>query len=187
MAENKVQFNLYNVHYAVITPDNDGAPVFGTPVHVPGAVTLTLDPVGSMDPFYADGVIYYMSQSNNGYTGSLEMARVPEQMLIDVWGFAQDATSKILTESANVETKEVALMFQIDGDQDDECFTLYRCMLSRPNAGSTTNTDTKTPQTRSMDLTAAPIVAGTKAGQIMAKSGAETPAATKTAWFSAVA
>lgn len=186
MAENKVQFNLKNVHYAILTPDAQGAPTYGTPVAVPGAVTLTLDPNGSMEPFYADGIIYYMSAVNNGYTGSLEMARFPDQMRMDVWGMTQDATSKVLHENVNVEPKEFALLYQIDGDQDEELFCLYRCTGTRPGIGSTTNTDTKTPQTQTSDITAAPIVGGTLAGRILSRTTSETPAATKEAWFDAV-
>ena len=37
MAENKVQFNLKNVHYAALTVE-DGVPSWATPVHVPGTV-----------------------------------------------------------------------------------------------------------------------------------------------------
>ena len=65
--ENKVQFNLKNVHYAILTPGD--IPAWSTPVKVPGAVTLTLDPSGDVTPFYADGVIFYNSVANNGYTG----------------------------------------------------------------------------------------------------------------------
>ena len=49
MPENKVQFNLKNVHYAVETETiNDGVASYsyGTPVAVPGAVTLTMAPEG---------------------------------------------------------------------------------------------------------------------------------------------
>ena len=80
MAENKVQFNLKNVHYAVLTVE-DGVPSWATPVHVPGAVTLTLDPQGEVKPFHADGIVYYQTVSNNGYAGDLEMARFPDRMM----------------------------------------------------------------------------------------------------------
>ena len=183
--ENKVQFNLLNVHYAKLTPDTDGAPTYGTPVHVPGAVTLTLDPAGSMEPFYADGIVYYMGAVNSGYTGSLEMARFPDQMKQDIWGFTLD-NNNVLHESANVEAAEFALLYQIDGDQDNELFCLYRCMGTKPGIGSTTNTDTKTPQTQSIDLTVAPIMAGTMAGRVVSKTTANTSSATKAAWFNAV-
>ena len=179
--ENKVQFNLKNVHYAVVT-ETSGAASWATPVAVPGAVTLTLDPAGDVTPFYADGIIYYKSISNQGYSGSLEMARFPDQMLKDVWGFTEGTTSKVLTENANVEPKDFALLYQIDGDEDNQYYVLYSCAGARPGIGSTTNTASKEPQTQSSEITASAMADG----RVMARTTAATPAETKTGWFAAV-
>ena len=180
MAENKVQFNLRNVHYAVLT--NGATPSWDTPVAVPGAVTLTLDPSGDVTPFYADGVTYYQAIANNGYSGSLEMARFPDAMLKDVWGFTEGANSKVLTEDATTEPKPFALMYQIDGDADEQLYVLYNCSAQRPGVGSTTNTDTKEPQTQTATLSAAPLASG----KVLARTTAETPTDTKTGWFTSV-
>ncbi len=57
--KNKVKFNICNVHYALLTLGTDGAVSFGTPVAMPGAVSLSLDPNGEPSNFYADGYAYY--------------------------------------------------------------------------------------------------------------------------------
>ena len=62
--ENKVQFNIKNVHYAVMTADGE-TPTWENPVPVPGAVNLSLEASGEITPFYADGVVYYKSSSNS--------------------------------------------------------------------------------------------------------------------------
>ena len=51
MPENKVQFNLKNVHYAVLTETITEEAVtysWATPVHVPGAVNLSLEAQGEI-------------------------------------------------------------------------------------------------------------------------------------------
>ena len=68
---NKVRFGLSDVAIAPITAEG-----YGAPVPVPGAVSLTTDPDGSSEKFYADNGAYYVVVTNNGYTGELNMALV---------------------------------------------------------------------------------------------------------------
>lgn len=179
--KNKVQFNLKNVHYSILS-FTDGKPAWATPVAVPGAVTLTLNPQGSVSPFYADGVVYYQAIANNGYSGDLEMARYPDQMLTDVWGFEFNDTDKVLVENANVEPKAFALLYQIDGDVNEDLYCLYNCSGTRPGIGGTTNTESKTPQTRSSTISAVPLIDGS----VLARTSSETPAEVKQNWFKSV-
>ena len=51
-------FGLKNCHYALVTIDEDGKVTFGTPVSMPGSVSLSLDAEGDNDPFYADDSVY---------------------------------------------------------------------------------------------------------------------------------
>ena len=183
--ENKVQFNLKNVHYAVLTETKVGGTSnysWGTPVAVPGAVNLNLEQQGEITKFYADGIVYYQSPVNNGYEGDLEMARIVDKMLQDVWGMTLGTTSKVLTENANTEAKAFALLFQIDGDADEDCYVLYNCTGTRPGIAAKTKEDTKEPQTQSSTISAAPL----GNGNVMARTTSETPEVTKNSWFSQV-
>lgn len=177
MAENKVQFNLLNVHYATINDDGS----YSAPVHVPGAVNLSLDAQGEITPFYADGIVYYQTVANNGYSGSLEMARLTDVMKSDIWGMTTDANG-VMTENSTVEPKSFALLFQIDGDAESEYYCLYNCSASRPSIASSTNTETKEPVTQTMELSAVPKATG----EVFARTTATTEAATKESWFNAV-
>lgn len=181
MDKNKVQFNLKNVHYAKMTV-TEGTVSFDTPVHVPGAVTLTLDPQGSVEPFYADGIVYYQAVANNGYSGDLEMARFPDQMLIDIWAFELDETDKVLTENANEEPSAFALLYQIDGDINEDYYCMYNCTGTRPGIGGTTSTGTKTPQTRKSTISAVSL----SDGKVLARTTSDTPSAVKNNWFKKV-
>lgn len=182
---NKVQFNLKKVHYAVLTETLTASGItysWGTPVAVPGAVNLSLEAQGDMNPFYADGIVYYLSVANNGYEGDLEMAKIPDAMLKDIWGLTLGSTSKVLTENAKVEPKQFALLFQIDGDADSECYCLYNCRATRPAISSQTNEDSKEPRTATINLSAIPL----ESGDVFARTTSETPTATKSAWFTSV-
>lgn len=188
---NKVQFGLKNVHYALLTESDSSAPSFGTPVAVKGAVNLELSQEGAESVFYADNQAYYRISSDNGYTGSVEMAKIPDAMLKDVWGFGYDSTNKVLFEDANAEAKPFALLFQIDGDQNDDYYVFYRCYAGRPNIGSTTTTEAgKEPQTQTFDIVCYPLIdnssSGTLNGKVYAKTDENTTTTVKSGWFTTV-
>lgn len=54
------------MHYALITVDDDERHL-GTPVAMPGAVSLSLEPNGEPSNFYADGYAYYTISNNMGW------------------------------------------------------------------------------------------------------------------------
>ena len=124
--KNKVKFNICNVHYALITVSEEGEVTFGTPVAMPGAVSLSLEPNGEPSNFYADGYAYYTISNNMGYEGDLELAMVPESFRTDVLKESLD-TNQVLVENANVETANFALLFEFDGDVKKIHHVLYNC------------------------------------------------------------
>lgn len=177
----KVQFNLKNVHYAPLELNGD-VPSWGTPVPVPGAVNLNLEPQGEVTPFYADGIVYYQSVGNNGYNGDLEIARFPDQMLIDIWGYKKVEGDNVLIENSNVEAKPFALLYQIDGDATESLFCMYNCTGTRPGISSTTNTDVKEPQTQTSTISAVSL----PSGDIFARTTHETPDQIVKNWYQKV-
>ena len=154
--KNKVKFNICNVYYALITVDDDGDVTFGTPVAMPGAVSLSLEPNGEPSNFYADGYAYYTISNNMGYEGDLELTMVPESFRTDVLKESLDDNS-VLVESANVETANFALLFEFDGDVKKIRHVLYNCSAARPNIESATNEEEIEVQTETLAITAAPL------------------------------
>ena len=177
--QEKVQFNLKNVHYAIY---DDTTGQWDAPVAVPGAVALSLEKEGDMEKFYADGIAYYVSNSNQGYSGDLEMAKFPDQMLIDVWGYELGSTSKVLTEHADAEPKVFALLFQVDTDKKAELNVMYACTGTRPGKGGQTNEDTKTPRTQTSNITAVPM----SSGLVCCRTTQDTPDNVRSNWFNQV-
>ncbi len=178
---NKVKFNICNVHYALLTLGTDGAVSFGTPVAMPGAVSLSLDPNGEPSNFYADGYAYYTVSNNMGYEGDLELAMVPESFRTDVLKEALDE-NKVLLENANAETENFALLFEFDGDVRKIRHVLYNCSAARPTIESQTNEDEIEVQTETLSLTAAPLASG----YVKAKTGDSTTEEVYQNWYKSV-
>ena len=186
MAENKIKFGLKNVYYSILTYDTSGNPVFATPVAFPGAVSLTMDPQGDRTPFYADDVEYWVGNVNNGYSGSLEIARTIDSFRKSVLGEIVD-NKGVLLEDKNAAVVHFALLFQFDGDEKETKHVLYNCTAGRPGTGSQTKGETIEPQTESIDISAASIrVAAISKDVVKASTTEGTDTTTYNGWFSAV-
>lgn len=185
---NKVHFGLKEVHYATITYSSSGVPSWGTVKAVPGAVNLTLSKNSSDTDFYADDIKYYHIATNNGYTGTLEMADFPVQMRQDLWNQTVSTTSKMLIEDVDAQPVEFALLFEIDGDQSPERYCFYRCVASRPDVASSTKAESTEVQTQSCDITVMPVIYSGNAanGRVYYRTTADTPSQTYNSFYSSV-
>lgn len=187
---NKVHFGLKNVHYALITYSTTGVPSWGTPKTIPGAVNLTLSKETGSTDFYADDVKYYHLASNNGYTGTLEVADFSAAIRKDLWNQTISSTGKLLIEDVDAQPAEFALMFEIDGDQSPDRYCFYRCVADRPEVAGSTKADSVEVKTQSADLTIMPVLDPTAAsvinGKVYYRTTEDTPTATYTSFFSTV-
>lgn len=179
--ENKVKFNLKNVHYAKLNIDSEGVVTYEKPVAIPGGVELSLDAKGDTEEFYADGMVYYTSTANNGYEGDLEIALVPLSFETDILKNSLD-DNKVSVENSNTESAEFALLFEFDGDVKSVRHVLYRCKATRPSVASKTNEDKKEVQTEKLSLKASPL----SNGNVKTKTTAATPDETYNKWYEAV-
>lgn len=177
----KIKYGISNCYYAKITAvAADGTPTYAAPKALPGAVSLTLSPEGETSPFYADNIIYYSSSSNNGYTGSLELALVPDDFLKDIFGDTL-STNGILAEDASATPSEFALLAQFENDVNDHRIVLYRCTAQRPDVGSSTKEASIEPVTETMNLTVMPRI-----NDHLVKGKADSSASAYASWFTTV-
>lgn len=156
MANNKVKYGLQNVYYAVATINDDGSATYGEPVRWPGAVNLSLDAEGDTTKFYADNIVYWVGQSNAGYSGDFESALIPDSFRKDVLGEVEDG-SGVLYEATDALTIPFALMFQFEGDQKATRHVFYNCTATRPSTSGATTEESIEPQTETISLTAASV------------------------------
>ena len=178
---NKVKYNIWNAHYAVITKAEDGTVTFATPVAIPGAVSISLDPKGEPESFYADGVEYYVINNNQGYDGDLEVALIPESFRQDVLLETADA-NQVLVENSNSQTGSFALLFEFDGDVRKIRHVMYNCSASRPSISAKTNEEGKEVQTETLTIKSRPLANGL----VKAKTGDSTTEAVYTDWYKSV-
>lgn len=181
MAKNKVKFNICNVHYAKQTIDEDGTVSFDTPIAMPGAVSLSMDPNGEPSVFYADGCAYYTISNNQGYEGDLELAMVPDSFRTDILNETLDE-KKVLVENAEAEGSRFALLFEFDGDIKKIRHVLYNCTAARPTIESSTKEEEIEVKTEMLSLTATPLANG----YVKARTSDATDEATYKGWYDKV-
>ena len=176
MSKNKVKFGLSNCYMAPITAvSSSNVYTYGTPIAVPGAVNLSLDPAGDTDDFYADNVIYFSSTANQGYEGDLEIAMIPDAIRTSILGETVDSNGAYVETSAD-KAVGFAFGFQINGDTENRKFWYYNCSVTRPTTSSGTIEATITPNTDTLTIKAMPRLGDNKVRVFMEKTDDNTTA-----------
>lgn len=182
---NKIKYGIRNVYYAVATIAANGTATYDTPVALPGAVSISLDPQGDTSPFYADNIVYYTSIANNGYEGDLELAKIPDSFLIDVLGYEEDKND-VMFENAGAPVVHFALIFEFAGDKHSKRHLLYNCTAARPSVSGSTKEDTIEPQTETLTITATTVYNAGYDMDVVKASVTPAETAQYAAWTSAV-
>lgn len=178
---NKVKYNLKNVYAAKLKKDSSGFS-YDEPKPIPGAVSISLDAEGESSPFYADGIVYFRSTANNGYSGDLEMALIPEWFRTEILKEKLDKNGVLVEKATTGEAEKFALLFEFDGDVKAIRHVLYNCSASRPSIASETKEDTIEPGTETLSLTADPR----EDGLVKSRSGDTTSDETYANWYKSV-
>lgn len=181
--ENKVHYDLTNVHVAPLTMDlEEGTVTFGTPKRLLGAISMDLSAQGESVKLRADGMDYYVTESNNGYAGDLNIAMVPDWFRQEYMGDTLSEKDKVLVENAQATAKPFALLYEFLGDVSHRRHCLYNTTAARPNIKGENKDNQKDPDTEALSLTARPL----PDGKVKASTTADTPASVYENWNKAV-
>lgn len=148
---NKVIFGLEKVHVGLYTESN-GTVTLGTPMHIEGAVNMSLEPDSEETIFWADNVKYYVTYSDNGLTGTLEMALFPDEFkttFLNYVALANDGIGQV----KGVQNKKVYIAFESGGDAEKRRGILYNVSLGHITREYATTEGTNEPKTASLPIT----------------------------------
>lgn len=159
MAEkNKVKYGLSNVHYAMVkSEDETGKLTYDKPQPWPGAVSVAFEAQGETTKFRADNVDYFVSTQNNGYSGDLESAMIPDALLKEALGEKAD-TNGATYEYSDAKQKAFALMFEFEGDVNKIRHCMFNCKCDRPNIEGETTDKGNEPKTEKTTITVSPRI-----------------------------
>lgn len=179
---NKVRFGLEKLYVASVTV-NDGVITYGTPVHFPGAVSITEENRGDEAEFWADNMAYFLYRSSTGKDVTLTVAEVPEFFKTGYLGYAEDENG-VLVEKAGADRPYFALLYEFDGDEHATKHCLYYCKAALSSLEGETIGDNGTePQTTELSITALPRPADRN---VKISTGENTDSEVFEGWYSAV-
>ena len=120
--------------------------------------------------------------TNNGYSGDLEIALIPEWFRTEILQEMLDSNGVLVEKSDNAASVKFALLFEFDGDVHAIRHVMYNCTASRPSIKSETKEDKIEPGTETLSLTAYPR----EDGLVKSRTGDGTSADTYQNWYKTV-
>lgn len=149
---NKVEFGLSQLHICTYTVAADNTVTLGTPYHQKGAVSLSVDAETDSNDFYADNVKYWSGFSDNGFSGSIEVAKFDTDFKTQFLGY-QTLTDGGVAAIKGATKPNVAVMFEVAGDVENRRCIMYNCALGAITREYSTIEESKEPVTESLDIT----------------------------------
>lgn len=191
MSQSKpLTYGINKCYYAVKTVSGSTVS-YGTPKRLIGARQLSINAEGTNEKFYADNGVYFITDTNSGKSGSLEVVGLNDTSLADLFGYVTDANGIVL-EDADAKSANVALLFECENDGDYPTrFSMFDVKFTRPTEEHNTKEDSATPDTVTMDYEAAPCELPWGTGATKRFVGGHIDRTTETAttydgWYTAV-
>lgn len=147
----QVQFGLKNFHYAIWDEVNKTA---GAWKHIPGSTQLTTSAQTSQNVFHADNKAFYIINSDEGETGSIQNAYFTDEFYMDVFGAFKDPVTKHIVFPMDVQPKTCIIGYEVDGSHQKQRGMRFGVKFSRPNEEHNTTADTTDPDVTTLEYTA---------------------------------
>jgi phi13 family phage major tail protein len=149
--DRKYRYGLKNTKYAIWNP---GTSSYGELKELPGAVSLTLSAEGGDgSDFYADdGIWATFPGTNGGYSGTLELANIPDQARVDLLCEIVDSASGVQFETTDAEPPEFALITEAQTNIGPIGTVLYSVKATRPEFNANTKGENVDVDTETLTL-----------------------------------
>ena len=151
---NRVEFGISQLHIGTYTVGTGGTVTLGTPYHQIGAVNLSLEPESESNDFYADNIRFWSGFSDNGFSGSIEVAKFDTDFKTQFMGY-EEIQGGGIAKVKNATKPNVYIAFQTEGDAEARRVILYNVALGEINREFATIEENKEPVTESVDITVA--------------------------------
>ncbi len=132
------------------------APAWDPPIHIPGAVSFSPEPQSGEYAFDADDEVYYQTLESDNYAGNLEMAKIPDSVLAQMFGWVLDKLGGLLQVQGG-KKRSFALMGETSGNVHGRRFVYYNTTASIPAENASTKTRPVAVQTQTMAVAMNPI------------------------------
>lgn len=135
------KIGVRNFHYAKQTTEDtaSAAAVYGTPVAVPGLVSIEVTPESNTATLYADDGPYESASSTGAINASITLADVDLSVQADLLGHTYDSSTKTLTKKTTDAAPYVAVMFSFTlANGGTRCVKLFKGKFALPTESGTT-------------------------------------------------
>lgn len=149
---NKVEFGISELHVCTYTVDDQGNVTLGTPYHQKGAVSFSPEENSEQNTFYADNIAYWSGYSGGSIEGDLEVAMFDDEFKTQFLGY-RTLTNGGLANVKNATKPNVAIFFQVEGDNESRRVALYNCSLGAITREYNTIEENKEPATETLGVT----------------------------------
>ena len=149
---NKVEFGISELHVCTYIVDDQGVVTLGTPYHQKGAVSFSPEENSEQNTFYADNIAYWSGYSGGSIEGDLEVAMFDDEFKTQFLGY-RTLTNGGLANVKNATKPNVAIFFQVEGDNESRRVALYNCSLGAITREYNTIEENKEPATETLGVT----------------------------------